>query len=298
MTKNNFLLLLIFFVLLVFRIIVFPLNTNDTDESANITTPIRLKILSFYRRNFPSPIDGILSGIVIGDKSLLTKEFWNKLKDSGTLHIMVASGTNVALIAGAVLPLLLLFIKRRKAILLLYLIIWFYCLLSGFSPPIIRASLMTSLIYLGQLFGRPSSQGRILFITAGIMILISPLLIIDLGFQLSFCATAGLIFLMPLLKRLGQIGQIRPIGQIFQGETFSSTLSAQLATLPIILLTFGKTNPLSIVANLLILWTIPIILQIGIVGGVIGLIWEQLGVWISYLAYPLMWYLEKVVNLF
>ena len=148
---------------------------------------------------------------------------------------------------------------------------------------------MASFLYLGQFFGRESEIKRTLWLTGMIMFLINPFLISDIGFQLSFLATAGLVYIQPVLKKNFRV---------FRNSNFSSSISAQLATLPILLLNFGQFNLLSPLINLAVLWTIPWILQGGMGLGIIGLIG---GVGIakvfSFLLFPLLFYLEKVIEI-
>ena len=111
------------------------------------------------------------------------------------------------------------------------------------------------------------------------MIFSNPVLIFDVGFQLSFMATAGLVYIQPRLKR---------IKCLMMTDNFTSSLAAQIATLPILVVNFGQLNLLSPMINLIILWTIPFILQMGMVIGVLGLLWIKLADLASYLVYPLL----------
>lgn len=250
---------------------------------------LRLKIREIFNQTFSKPYDGIVSGVVLGDKSLINKDFWDKLKITGTLHIMVASGTNIAMFAEGLLSVLCILFVRRISLLLLISLIWFYTLMAGFQPPIVRAAIMASLLYLGQFFGRQSEVKRILWLTGMIMVLINPFLISDIGFQLSFLATAGLVYIQPALKKNFRL---------FQNSNFSSSVSAQLATLPILLLNFGQFNLLSPLINLAVLWTIPFILQGGMGLGIIGLIGGAgIAKAFSFLLFPLLFYLEKAIVL-
>jgi len=247
---------------------------------------LRLKIKEIFNKSFSSPYDGIVSGVVLGDKNLISRDFWEKLKITGTLHIMVASGANIAMFSEGLLAGLCILFVRRISLLILISLIWFYTIMAGFQPPIVRAAIMASFLYLGQFFGRQTEIKRIFWLTGMIMVLINPFLISDIGFQLSFLATGGLVYLQPRLKK-----KIR-------SQNLSSSLSAQLATLPVLLLNFGWVNPLSPVINLAVLWTIPWILQGGIVLGIIGLI-GGVGVAkvFSFLLFPLLFYLERVIDL-
>lgn len=245
------------------------------------------KFRNLYARYFPQPLDGIVAGIVLGDKSLIPSKFWEQLQQTGTLHIMVASGMNIAFLAGNALVILNLFFKRRSALGFLFILIWFYTLMTGFTPPVVRAAVMASLVYLGQLFGREARGERILLFTGGIMLFVDPNLIFDVGFQLSFLATAGLVFIQPILQK-GNFW-------LFKQENFASTVSAQLMTLPVLLANFGSLNLASPLINLAVLWLIPFILQAGILTGLLGLLWTSLGNMASYLLYLPLIFIKQTV---
>lgn len=250
---------------------------------------LRLKMREVFNRIFSKPYDGIVSGVVLGDKTLIDKNFYARLKMTGTLHILVASGMNIVMFSEGLLAVLCILFVRRISLLLLISLIWFYTLMAGFQPPIVRAAVMASLLYAGQFFGRQSEAKRILWLTGILMIFINPFLVSDIGFQLSFLATAGLVYIQPALKKNFRF---------LRNNNFSSSVSAQLATLPILLLNFGQFNLLSPLINLAVLWTVPFILQAGMGLGIIGLIGGAgIARFFSFLLFPLLFYLEKVVVL-
>ena len=262
---------------------------KESKDLKGIAINLKNDLRLLYQKYFPSPFDGLASGIVLGDKSLIPFETWQKLKQTGTLHIMVASGMNIAMFSGGILAFFCLFFRRKIAIIFLFITIWFYAVMTGLQPPIIRAAIMASLIYFSQMVGREAEAGRILWLTGGLMLLISPLWLFDIGFQLSFLATAGLVYLQPKLARSKFF--------LFKYESFSSSIASQLATLPILVIAFGQLNLLSPIINLLTLWTIPYILQGGILIGIVGLLWRNLGGLLAYLIYPLLYYLNGVISL-
>jgi len=332
------------------------LEESHTKGINQIAIELRRKLRQIFNQIFSKPYDGIVSGIVIGDKSLISKSFYDNLKLTGTLHILVASGMNIAMFTEGVLSFLCYFFKRRISVVLLILLIWFYSLITGMQPPIIRAAIMATLLYLGQFFGRQSEGGSILLTTGAIMILLDPMIVFDIGFQLSFMATAGLVFIQPRIKEIfncqtrvegdkknNTTMSSRPIRQLaerggipfperqrkgfldfarndkglkinasnlinfarsctaklMRSDNFTSSISAQIATLPILFSAFGSFNLLSLVINLMILWTIVYILQAGAVIGIIGL-FGTIGLLIakiaSYPLLPLLYYLEQVIS--
>ncbi len=162
---------------------------------------LRLEMREVFNQIFSKPYDGIVSGVVLGDKTLIDKNFYARLKMTGTLHILVASGMNIVMFSEGLLAILCILFVRRISLLLLISLIWFYTLMVGFQPPIVRAAVMASLLYSGQFFGRQSEAKRILWLTGVLMIFINPSLVSDIVFQLSFLATAGLVYIQPALKK-------------------------------------------------------------------------------------------------
>jgi competence protein ComEC len=265
------------------------LEKSASPGFAGLAFTLRDKLKSVFNRSLKKPLDSILAGIVLGDKSLMPLSFWEKLKKTGTLHLMVASGMNVSFLSAATLPLLALFIRRKVALLILISLIWFYSLLTGFQAPIIRAGLMASLVYLAQFFGREAESGRVLLLSGFLMVLVNPFFLVDLGFQLSFLASAGLIFIQPKLQKQNFF--------LFQQESFASTVAAQLAALPLLVSAFGTLNLISPLINLAVLWLIPGLLAGGMLAGIGGLFSLTLGRLILFLLLPALIFIEQAINL-
>lgn len=286
-------------------------NKGFEKSSPIMKIPILLNksLLSVYNQLFPSPYNGIVAGIVIGDKSLLSQTFYEKMKNSGTLHILVASGMNIAMFSSGVLSFYCIFFKRRTSLVLLILTIWFYVLATGAQSPIVRAGIMSSILYFSQILGRKTETKTVLWITILIMLLINPSLIIDLGFQLTFTATAGIVYLTPIFKAKmynlkfgrGTRGFLIKIAGVLIGENFISSLASFLMTFPILALNFNSLNILSIPINLAVLWSIPYILQAGGILGIFGLIFKANLALVKVASYPLfllLLYVEQSITLF
>ncbi len=261
-------------------------------ESDGYIYKFRKKLLNFYNTSLPTPHSALIAGMVIGSKSGIPNDFWEALKKSGTAHVVVASGMNIALIAGFLLSFFTLFFKRGKALLLTLIGIWMYAVLSGFDAPIVRAALMGSIGFSAQEFGRISQTIRTLVITGLIMILVKPEWAIDVGFLLSFFATLSIVlFQKKILKFLKSVPSI-------VREDFATTLAAQIGVAPILYFAFGQLNIFSPIINIIILWTVPPITIIGMLGGVAGLAVPTLGRLILFLVYPLTSWFISTVTLF
>lgn len=241
-------------------------------------------------RLLPSPQAELLSGVLLGQNKTLPATLKLNLRDTSTLHIVVASGQNLSLVAAFCLSLSGL-IKRRNAIVFSLLAVASYTLLTGVQVPVLRAAIMFSLASLAQIFGRQRDGWWVLTLTAGLMLLINPKWITDLSFQLSFLATFGVVVISPILiKHLDKIPII--------GQDLAVTLAAQLMVTPVIVQSFHQISFVSLLTNVLVLWTIPFMMIGGTVMLVLGIISSLLGQLIGVGVNTLLTYFIYVVKFF
>lgn len=203
----------------------------------------------------PSPQAELLSGILLGQNKNLPGRLKLALRDTSTLHIVVASGQNLSLVAGFFLSFSGL-IGRKKAVGLGLLASIFYTLMSGMQIPILRAAIMFSFASLASFFGRERDGWWVLLVTAALMLLVNPAWITNLSFQLSFLATFGVIVISPILLRF--FSKIPIISQ-----DLAVTLAASMMVTPIIAQNFHQISIVSLITNILILWTISFIMILG-----------------------------------
>jgi len=263
-----------------------------SDLLTSLSLGIRAKAIKIFGYYLSDTQSALLLGIVFGIKQNMPDDFMLILRDAGVVHVIAASGMNVSMVAGSFIYIFQRFFKRRTALFLSLLILLLYVSIAGFEASIVRAAIMAGISFTAGITGRQKYSIYALFLTAVFMLFINPSWIFDVGFKLSFLATLGIIILKPVfdqwLKRLS--GSIK--------DDFNTTLAAQLATLPILLSSFGSINFLSILINLLILWTIPVLMVIGGISIISGLIFAQLGSFISVFSIPLLIYFEVVVRYF
>ncbi len=249
-----------------------PASTKGWIESIFF---LRQKIILFFQRFLPEPAASLVLGVLLGVKSTLPDDFYQDLVKTGMLHVVVASGTNVILVASFAFPLLSRFFNRRKALLLTLPVIWFYVFLCGAEPPLLRAAIMTSFSWGGSFFGRQKESWRGLVLAAVLLALFAPEVVFDLGFQLSFASSAGIIFLK---NRLGDFFSWLPALGPFKDDLLT-TLAAQIFTTPLLLISFGQFSPFSFLANATLLWLIwPMML--------LGMILIIVGFFLPFLAQP------------
>lgn len=155
---------------------------------------------------------------------------------------------------------------------------------------------MGIMVFASQILGRQSNAGFGLAAAALIMLFINPSLLGEVGFQLSFLATLGLVYLSPIFYTGKKLAQL--IDRSFIGGDLVTTITAQIITLPILVINFGSYSPVSILVNGLVLWTVPILMFFGGIGAILGMLFASLGHIMTYLAAPLLAYFEAVVNAF
>jgi len=257
---------------------------------------VRENIIHIFNSSLGNREAALMLGIVFGIKEQMPDEFYSQLQKTGVLHVIAASGMNITMVGGFLISIFSLFFKRQFALSLTIVGILLYSLLAGFEASIVRAAIMGILVFGAQILGRQQSAS-IGFFTAGfIMLFVNPTLINDIGFQLSFMATFGLIYVRPIFELNKKVKKL--IEKTVIGEDVATTITAQAVTLPILLGNFGTYGLFSILVNALVLWTVPIIMIIGGVSAIVGLLFLPIGKLISYFSLPFLLYFEKIIGLF
>ncbi len=230
---------------------------------------LRQSLVNRILASMPAEEAALATGLLLGGGSAMSKTIRQAYQTTGLMHIVAASGYNVSAAAGWILLIINKFAHRRWGLILGILGIWVYVLLAGGTASVVRAGIMVSLSLMGLFWGRVSDARWLLVITALVMWIVNPNIVTDIGWQLSIAATAGLVFLGP------------------RGD-LATTLSAQIATMPLILHYFGNLSLISPLANLTVLWAIPIGMQVSL----LALVFGQLGGWI---AWPVLKYINSAV---
>ncbi len=283
-------------ILLLIRIILFQFFPPKTEtitknpiSETSIFTQIKGHIKDSYSKHLPAQDAALLMGIVFGDKDL-DHDSMKQFQATGVLHIIAASGMNVSMLIEFVLVFLLLFFKRPYALIITAGIVIFYTALGEFQASIVRASIMGIIALGAGVTGRQNTSFLALFYAAWAMIFWDPAVISSISFILSFSATLGIIILDPIFKQF-----------VFRGslfEDFRTTLSAQIATTPILLFFFGTYSAVSIVTNFLVLWTVPLLMVFGMAAAILSFISDMLAAPVIYICLPLLSYFWIVIEFF
>jgi competence protein ComEC len=198
-------------------------------------------------------------GILIGARKTLPLEIVNNFTATGVSHIVAVSGYNISIIILA-LEKMSWWIGRKPAFWTSLIIIIMFVIMTGASSSVIRAAVMGSLVLFSFASGRLYSITPSLFFAVIIMLLFNPkILFWDIGFQLSFLATCGIIYILPMLEQLTE-----KFGELFNLKSyFLTTCSAIIATTPLILFNFEKFSIVAPLVNVLVLPVVPPVMLFG-----------------------------------
>ncbi len=245
-----------------------------------------LKIKYSFKRIIDStvayPQNEILSAIVLGLRRGIPPNILNTFQASGLSHIIAISGLHISIIS---LLLMNFFIAlgfyRRQAFYLAAISLFLFICMIGLRASSLRAAIMGLAILLAMQLGRLSRSLNILILAACFLLLINPKLLADIGFQLSFLAVLGIIYLGEPFNNL--LDKLR-VPEIFEIKaSLMMTLSAQLAVLPLIVYYFGNLSLVAPLANILVLPVLPIIIVLGFMLGLAGFIFWPLAELIGWL---------------
>ncbi|PJN61697.1 hypothetical protein PAEAM_12560 [Paenibacillus sp. GM1FR] len=238
----------------------------------------RHKLGSAVEQLFPEPHAGYMKGLIIGMATDIDPGTYGQFSQLGLTHILAISGTHVAVyVASLLLILSWLRLTRETALTIVLILVPAYVLLSGGSPSVIRAGIMSMIgLYMAR---RGLARDGLQMISAAALLMMwwDPYFLLSVSFQLSFLVTAGLMIYMPLINRLFS-GWPKSLA-----ATASVTVTAQLISFPVTILYFNQFSLLSFVANFLLVSLISaIVLPLGTVAMLLSFIWVPL-------AKPLAW---------
>ena len=267
---------------------------NRGNSAYKFILAVKNKFNEKIEKSLPAPQSGLLSGLLLGGDDLLSKGWQEKFSATGMTHIVAVSGYNVTIIAEYLLLAgIFLGLWRPQAFWFAIAGIALFVFMIGLPSSAVRAGVMGGLLLWAAKNGRLANSQNAILLSAAIMLIINPLTLRwDIGFQLSFLATLGIIYFSPFFQKIA-VKKFRAFGIT---EILFLTLSAQIFVLPVILANFGQLSLISPLANILILPIIPISMLLGFLAVVSGFIFEPLARIISWLAYLPLKYETIVID--
>lgn len=257
---------------------------------------LRLKnsMETVIERTISQPEAGLAKGLLFGGSSHLPEKLKDNFSRTGMTHIVAVSGYNVTIIAEYLIYIgIFMGLWRKQAFYLALIGIFVFVAMIGFPSSAVRAGVMGSLLLWAMKNGRLANANNAIIFSGGIMLLINPLsLRWDIGFQLSFLATLGIVQMSSIWENYFN-DKLRSIGLT---EIILMTISAQLFVLPIIAYNFKSLSVISLLANLFILPIIPLTMLFIFLTSFLGLIWFPLSLVFSWLSYISLRYEIEVIN--
>lgn len=255
---------------------------------------LRLALTDAIARVVPQPESGYLTGILVGAKGVVSADMKDAFSRTGTSHILAISGYNITIVAAALMAMLARF-GRRWSYWLAVLGIVLFTIMVGMGASVVRAAIMGIMAVTAQRLGRMSSAGSAMALSAVIMCWFNPLLLRwDVGFQLSFLAFAGIVYIEPLIRQTLE----RCLKWKTLAAMLATTLAAQVLVLPILLYTFNQLALYTLPANVLVLPLVPVAMALGFATAVAGLVWPFASGLIAQSAWLVAAYQLSIVRFF
>ncbi len=286
---------------------------------------LRVLLATVITQSLPQPEAAVLIAILLSLRTPSLKPLTNFFNETGTAHLIAPSGFKVTIVAGIIISSTrwlykkrgvpvgqtgqatrawqMLPAERRQGNVRRWLVttlvvtgIVVYTILSGAGPAAIRAGIMGVIVVIAPRIGRIYNVYTALAFAALIMSMFDPFILWDVGFQLSFLGTLGIVMLTPLLQRLLSTLERVPFGHTL-AEINAATLAAQIATLPINALTFNQISFIAPITNILTVPLLSMLLSIGLLLSFLGLLYAPLGIICGWAAWPLLWYITNTITL-
>ena len=239
----------------------------------------------------------IAQALILGDKSLLDTEIKNAFTNTGAMHVLAVSGMHVGLIMYlfiTVFGFFPRFITKKQATWVVVIFLWIYALITGFSASVIRAVLMFTFVAVSQVSAKQYDSLNSLFLSAFVLLVLNPLYLLDIGFQLSYLAMVGIFLFYDKIEKLLQFRHAR-LKELWQGTALG--FAAQLMTTGISLCYFHQFPNYFVLTNLGLMFFSTIIMGLGfllfVIKWVPGLS-KFIGIILGFSVFGMYWIVQQI----
>ena len=241
---------------------------------------LKNSLISKMKVILAEPESSLLAGLILAGKTAMPKDVLEEFKRAGVIHIVVLSGYNITIIAEFMRA-----VFRSAKFSVLGII--FFVIMTGAQATVVRAAIMVLAVVLAKVLHRDFSAPRALLAAAFLMIIHNPkILVFDPSFQLSFLATCGLIYFVPVIEtfltriKMPELWGIRTV--------LATTVATQITVLPFLIYSMGNVSLVSLPANILILLFIPIVMFVGFVATLLSYISYFVALPLSYVTHLIL----------
>lgn len=247
----------------IYAIVTLP-DTNEIeilDKSegniflSQIVIPLRKWILGVFDETLSGNHNALLSGFLLGETKEIPQRVYNMFRDTGTVHLLAVSGSNVWLVVGVILGALSLFrVPRFFATILTLICIIIFSNLTRNNPPVVRAGIMAGVLLVGILFYKDVNLVNVVSFAALVILSVSPSYLFDVGFQLSFASVFAILLLYPQLSKLVSKYVNRSHKNLWKWVVMPAliSLSVEMVLFPILGYYFNLVPLVAVIANIFI----------------------------------------------
>lgn len=260
----------------------------------------RLYFKTALEENLTGKNLAIALALILGDKSMIDSEITASFTNTGAMHVLAVSGLHIGIIMQILMVVFGFFprlISKRMAIFTVVVLMWFYALVTGLSPSVLRAVFMFSVLVVAQLWGKNYSALNTLFFTGFALLFVNPLTLFDIGFQLSFLAMLGIFLVYKPIEALIYTSN-KILMKVWQGTAIG--FAAQLFTTPLSLYYFHQFPNYFILTNIGLMASSGLILGFGLLLFVVfpfKIIAKFVGVVLGFIVFTSLWFIEWVEDL-
>ncbi|MFQ5867629.1 MAG: DNA internalization-related competence protein ComEC/Rec2 [bacterium] len=237
----------------------------------SVISKIRQKINSVIKSTLPQLESSILAGVMLGERTALSRKIKGIFADAGVLHTLAVSGLHV----GLVLFIFYAFfrglgIPKRATYFLTIFVVILYAQVAGGRPSAIRASIMATCGLVAVLLERDKHLYNSLALAALIILLLNPFTLFDVGFQLSFMATLGILYLTPYFQSYFRFSKSHRL-LTYPLTSLAVSAGALIGVYPIIAFYFNKISLVALISNILVIPQVAVIIALGFAASIVGL---------------------------
>jgi competence protein ComEC len=282
-------------------VVAFPkITAHEPADSVSLRGALyalRDVIVDSFRRTLPAKEAALMAGLTVGAREDFSESFRTAMAKSGTTHLVALSGYNISVVVMVAMALFLSFLPRRFTFVATLAVVLSFVLMTGAEASVVRAAVMGSIALLARHMGRRMSVRNAIMFAALAMALVNPkVLAFDLGFQLSFLALLGIVYLKPALDSCFGWGMVPSV--LSWRENLTTTASAQLAVAPLLIATFGSVSVSSLAANILVLEVVPLTMGLGFVLAAVSFVSLMLAKILAFVALIFLKFQTFTIELF
>ncbi|MGC9610805.1 MAG: ComEC/Rec2 family competence protein [Minisyncoccia bacterium] len=261
--------------------------SNQGSLLKSLLFKLKNSIVDDFGKFLPYKESAFLSGLVLGERSDFSEGFKTAMQTSGTTHLVALSGYNVTLIISAFMAIFLTFFRRKTSFFLAFIFLIAFVLMTGAEASVVRAAIMGALVVVAKESGRIWNPRNAITLAGLLMVLVNPkVLVFDAGFELSFLALVGIVYLRPAIQRYFRIKE--EAGVFSWRDNLLTTGAAQLMVVPVLIQSFGSFSLISLVSNILILGLVPYTMILGFVSAVFSRISYCLTLVLNWFIWPFL----------